>query len=223
MADGAAGLRDYLTAQNKAHPDARVSIKRVIGEGDLIAVHSNLILEPGTRGYSVLDLYRVDGRKIVEHWDTTQEVPATTASGNDMFSTLSQPQVSRPAPYAPTALNKQLVTDMYKQVFVGKDVTAFDRYIVDPYYQHNPGGANGIKAAKDGIAGMFAAFPDFHSDIFRVVAEGDLVVIQSRGTAMPGVAAGVFDIYRVQHGKVVEHWDIVQNVPSTSANDNSMF
>ncbi|MGW1208354.1 nuclear transport factor 2 family protein [Streptomyces sp. NPDC002499] len=80
-----------------------------------------------------------------------------------------------------------------------------------------------MQAAKDGIAGMFGAFPEFHSNIFRVIAEGDLVVIQSRGTFTPDMASGVFDIYRVQHGKVVEHWDIVQNVPSSSANDNSMF
>jgi predicted SnoaL-like aldol condensation-catalyzing enzyme len=131
--------------------------------------------------------------------------------------------VSRPDPFAPSALNKQLVTAMYSQVFVDKDVTAFDRYIVDPYYQHNPGFANGIQAAKDGIAGMFAAFPDFHSDIYRVIAEGDLVVIQSRGTFMPGLASAVFDIYRVRDRKVVEHWDIIQTVPATSANDNTMF
>ncbi|MFF5138161.1 ester cyclase [Streptomyces sp. NPDC013157] len=223
IADGPTGLRAYLTAQNAAHPDAYLSVKRVIAEGNLVAVHSNLVLDPGTRGYSVLDLYRLSGGKIVEHWDTTQEVPATTVSGNDMFSTLSSPQVSRPDPSAPTALNKQLVTDMYKQVFVDKDVTAFDRYVVDPYYQHNPGFANGIQAAKDGISGMFSAFPGFHSDTYRVIAEGDLVVLQSRGTFTSDMAQGVFDIYRVRNGKVVEHWDIVQNVPSTSSNDNSMF
>ncbi|MET9914833.1 ester cyclase [Streptomyces sp. NPDC006476] len=223
IADGQAGLRDYLTAQNATHPHSYVSVKRVIAEGDLVAAHSNLVLAPGTRGYAVLDLYRLSGGKIVEHWDTTQEVPATTVSGNDMFSTLSCPQVSRPAPYAPTTSNKQLVTDMYRQVFVDKDVTGFDRYIVDPYYQHNPGFANGIQAAKDGIAGMFSAFPDFRSDIFRVIAEGDLVVIQSRGTFTSDMVSGVFDIYRVRNGKVVEHWDIVQNVPATSANGNGMF
>ena len=112
---------------------------------------------------------------------------------------------------------------MYSQVFVDKDVTAFDRYIVDPYYQHNPGFANGIQAATVGIAGMFAAFPHFHSDIYRVIADGDLVLIQSRGTFMPGLASAVFDIYRVRDKKVVEHWDIIQTVPSTSANDNTMF
>ena len=112
---------------------------------------------------------------------------------------------------------------MYSQVFVDKDVTAFDRYIVDPYYQHNPGFANGIQAATVGIAGMFAAFPHFHSDIYRVIADGDLVLIQSRGTFMPGLASAVCDISRVRDKKGVEHWDIIQTVPSTSANDNTMF
>lgn len=223
IADGRAGLRAYLTTQNATYPHSYVSIKRVVGEDGLVAVHSNLVLERGTKGYAVLDLYRLVDGKIAEHWGTTQEVPATTVSGNDMFSTLSSPRVSRPNPVAPSALNERIVTAMYTRVFVDKDVTAFDRYIVDPYYQHNPGFANGIQAAKDGVAGMFAAFPDFHTDIFRVIAEGDLVVIQSRGTLMPGLASAVFDIYRVRGGKVVEHWDIIQTVPSASVNDNDMF
>lgn len=223
IADGPAGLRAYLTAQNAAYPHSAVSIKRVIGEGNLIAIHSNLVLEPGTKGYAVLDLYRVIGGKIAEHWDTTQQVPASTVSGNDMFATLSSPRVSRPDPHAPTALNKQIATAAYTQIFVDKDVTAFDRYFAGPYYQHNPDFANGIQSAKASIGGLLAAFPDFHDDIFRIIADGDLAVIQSRATYMPGVAAAIFDIYRIRGGKIVEHWDIVQTVPANSANNNTML
>jgi predicted SnoaL-like aldol condensation-catalyzing enzyme len=74
------------------------------------------------------------------------------------------------------------------------------------------------------IGGMFQQFPDFSSDIKRVIADDDLVVIhhhvkmtnEDRGTA-------VVDIFRVEDGKVIEHWDIIQEIAANPANDNTMF
>jgi len=62
-----------------------VTPKRVIAEGDLVAVHSHYIDTPGDRGRAVLDLFRVRGAKIVEHWNAEQDVPETAANDNTMF------------------------------------------------------------------------------------------------------------------------------------------
>jgi predicted SnoaL-like aldol condensation-catalyzing enzyme len=62
-----------------------VEPKRVIAEGDLVAVHSHYVDAPGERGRAVLDLFRVRDGKIVEHWDAAQDVPESSANGNTMF------------------------------------------------------------------------------------------------------------------------------------------
>ncbi|NUP30269.1 MAG: SnoaL-like domain-containing protein, partial [Streptomycetaceae bacterium] len=62
-----------------------VTPKRIIAEGDLVAVHSHYVNYPGDRGSAILDLFRVRNGKIVEHWDIIQAVPETSANGNGMF------------------------------------------------------------------------------------------------------------------------------------------
>lgn len=77
------GFVRWLTGEN---PHLRCEFKRMIGEGDLVAVHSHMIPAPGARGTAVMDIFRLDeGGKIVEHWDVLQEVPETAANSNSMF------------------------------------------------------------------------------------------------------------------------------------------
>jgi len=70
-------------AQN--FPDYRMETKRIIAEGDYVVLHSHLILKPGSRGMAIVDIFRLEKGKIVEHWDVVQEVPETTANNNTMF------------------------------------------------------------------------------------------------------------------------------------------
>ncbi|MFE7861363.1 hypothetical protein [Streptomyces sp. NPDC057403] len=65
---------------------------------------------------------------MAEHWDVIQNVPDSTASGNDMFSTLSSPQVSQPLDHRLTQANQELVTKAFDELMVHKDLTALDRY-----------------------------------------------------------------------------------------------
>jgi predicted SnoaL-like aldol condensation-catalyzing enzyme len=91
--DGTAALKNLGTALHRQFPHAEYGVKRVIAEGDLVLVHSHVVLTPGTRGNAVVDIFRFQDGKIAEHWDTVQNVPATTVNGNDMFSTLSSPRI----------------------------------------------------------------------------------------------------------------------------------
>jgi predicted SnoaL-like aldol condensation-catalyzing enzyme len=119
--------------------------------------------------------------------------------------------------------NKRLVVEFYRTVFVDKQVRAgFEKYAVEGYLQHNPLVPTGREAAIKLLSERIR--PEGITDIKRVIAEGDLVVlhVHSRGNAQDRGRA-VVDIFRVKDGKIVEHWDVIQAVPETAANDNTMF
>ncbi|WP_338681720.1 ester cyclase [Streptomyces acidiscabies] len=223
-ADGAAGLKALATSIHQQFPDARYNVKRVISQGDLVMLHSNVVLVPGTKGAAVIDIFRFQGGKIAEHWDVIQNVPDTTASGNDMFSTLSSPQVSQPLDHRLTQANEALVVKAFDELIVHKDLTALDRYWDAGYLQHNTQMQSGVPAAKAGLGGYFASAPQLTVTPKRVIAEGDLVAVHSDYVNYPGDrGTAILDLFRVRNGKIVEHWDIIQNVPETSANGNGMF
>jgi predicted SnoaL-like aldol condensation-catalyzing enzyme len=99
------------------------------------------------------------------------------------------------------------------------------RYVGPVYIQHNPQAADGAQAFIDFVKFYTGQNPQLHVDIKRVIAECDLVVTHSNIKTSPDVRGdAVADIFRIdKHGKIVEHWDVIQPVPETSANDNTMF
>ncbi len=123
------------------------------------------------------------------------------------------------------ASSKQAALEFFDKAFVqGKPAEAAQELMGATYTQHNPSVADGKETFVAAIGGMFEQFPEFSTEIKRVIAEDDLVAIhhhvkmteEDRGTA-------VVDIFRIENGKVVEHWDILQPVPEAPANDNTMF
>jgi predicted SnoaL-like aldol condensation-catalyzing enzyme len=121
--------------------------------------------------------------------------------------------------------NKQTVVAYYNLAFNDKQPEeAAAKYIGDRYIQHNPQAADGPEAFIGFVKGLAQQFPEASLEIKRVIAEGDLVVTHSLLRMAPddrGMA--VVDIFRLEDGKVVEHWDVLQPVPETAANDNTMF
>ena len=101
---------------------------------------------------------------------------------------------------------------------------AFERCVGATYTQHNPAVADGHDGLAEFVGNLFAEFPDFTTDVLRTVAEGDLVALHVRARRTPddpGVVSA--DIFRFDDGKIVEHWDVIQDIPETSANGNGML
>jgi predicted SnoaL-like aldol condensation-catalyzing enzyme len=122
--------------------------------------------------------------------------------------------------------NKATVVAYYTTAFNDQEPEeAVAKYGGPVYIQHNPQAADGFKAFIDFVNSFTAQFPQLHVDIKRVIAECDLVVTHSHLTLNPSDrGSAVADIFRLnREGKVVEHWDVIQAVPETSANDNTMF
>jgi predicted SnoaL-like aldol condensation-catalyzing enzyme len=120
--------------------------------------------------------------------------------------------------------NKKLVVAFYDASINNKDFAAASRYLGSQYKQHNPTARDGAEGLKAFIEFLKAKFPNQHGEIKQVIAEGDLVVLHvhsTRGDGTPGRA--IVDIFRVAGGKVVEHWDVIQDIPEKAANPNGMF
>lgn len=83
--DGVDGLRAYITAFLATFPDANGEICRVIGDGDLVAVHAHWTGLSGPHGDVTVDIFRVSDGKLVEHWDVSAPIPATSKNHNTVF------------------------------------------------------------------------------------------------------------------------------------------
>lgn len=100
---------------------------------------------------------------------------------------------------------------------------AFETYAREDYVQHNPLAGNGREAAI-ALVEQITATPGFKPSVKRIIAEGDWVVAHMHidfGAHAPGMA--VADIWRLQDGKLAEHWDVIQPIPAETASGNAMF
>ncbi|OTY16333.1 pyruvate kinase [Bacillus mycoides] len=120
--------------------------------------------------------------------------------------------------------NKKMVVDFYNEVFNKHNIDIIPKYVSEDYKQHNPFVTDGRKAFMDFFKEDFVKNPNSSAEIKRVVVEGDTVAlhVHSRTNSQDkGVA--IVDIFRINDGKIVEHWDVIQEIPSETANDNTMF
>jgi len=120
--------------------------------------------------------------------------------------------------------NKKAVIAFYDAAINQKDFEAAAKFIGPRYVQHNPRAADGPEGLRAFLAFLREKFPDHHSEIKRVFADGDYVILHVHRVPTPGArGAAIVDIFKLENGKVVEHWDVRQDVPEQAANSNTMF
>ena len=120
--------------------------------------------------------------------------------------------------------NKRTVLDFYDKGLNQKDFEAASRHFGNRYIQHNPNAADGPAGFRGFVQFLKDKFPQSRSEIKRTFAEGDYVIVHVHAVREPGTrGSAIIDIFRLENGKIVEHWDVAQPIPEKAANPNGMF
>lgn len=120
--------------------------------------------------------------------------------------------------------NRKMVKEFLVQLYDKKQVReAFERYVSADYIQHNPSAENGREAAISFFEGFLNTSAILMS-VKRMIVEDDMVAVHMHlqlDSDSPGFA--VIDVWRIDNGNIVEHWDVIQEVPKATVSGNSMF
>jgi predicted SnoaL-like aldol condensation-catalyzing enzyme len=120
--------------------------------------------------------------------------------------------------------NKKAVVEFYEKAINQKDFEAASKYLGPRYTQHNPNAADGPEGLKAFLGFLKEKFPASKSEIKRVFADGDYVILHVHAVREPGArGSAIIDIFKLENGRIVEHWDVVQPIPEKAANPNGMF
>lgn len=198
-----------------------VETHRVLTEGNLVVLH-NTYRNASAFGADTLvsfDVFRVEEGLVAEHWDNLQAPVGPNPSGHSMTDgAVEVTDLDK------TAQNKALVTTFVETVLAGGDASRITDFIsTERYTQHNPMIADGLDGlgaalgamAKEGITMVYTKTP-------LVVAQGNFVFTGSEGT-FGGKPTAFFDLFRVENGKIVEHWDVMSEIPADMAHENGKF
>ncbi|HCP65303.1 MAG TPA: hypothetical protein DIU09_12020 [Hyphomonadaceae bacterium] len=206
-----------------AHQESgiRCTIHRVICEGDLVVLHGTYENAQAFGGDTLVafDVFRVEDGKVVEHWDNLQPLVTQTASGHGMTEGAADIK-----DLDKTASNKALIEGFVREVLQGHAPEHVTDYISTTHYtQHNPLVADGL----DGLGAAMQAFAEAgqamtYARTPLIVAEGNFVFTASEGR-LGDVPTAFFDLFRIEDGKIVEHWDTLSTIPDDMPHSNGKF
>lgn len=220
--DGKAVLNSFITGSPTG---ITVTNHRAFTDGNYVVLHNTYggTWNNGTPQVA-FDVFRFENGLIVEHWDNLQDVsnPETDAvNGNT--------QVNGSTTITDTSLttsNKEVISNFTKDVLVGGSwITKAPSYFdtEGQYIQHSVGAPNGITW----FANFGDSFQYYDSQSPRFIhGEGNFVLIMSQGNEATGNGStAFFDLFRLENGKIIEHWDTQQTIPPTSewANTNGKW
>jgi predicted SnoaL-like aldol condensation-catalyzing enzyme len=218
--DGRDGLLAFVSAL-QASGGTAVTIHRKLTNGDYVALHSTY--GTGDARRVAFDVFRLEGGQLAEHWDALQAwvEPQATVSGNTLVGGPTE-VLDRGLTYE----NEVLVGDMVREVFVQGRYDRLAAYIGASYIQHDPAIDNGLDGTQAFLMALQAQPVEIgYTRSPLVVADGNFVLVGSEGYLGTRDDYTVFyDLYRVDAGKLVEHWDVIQAVDlSAVPHDNGLF
>lgn len=217
LPDGVAGIAGVVQSQPVGTFKAKVI--RACEDGDYVFTHTEYDFFGPKIGF---DLFRFENSLIVEHWDNLMPVRPPNQSGRTMTdgsTTIMD--------HERTAANKALVEEFFTANILNNAGT-FAHYLHPDLIQHNPDGADGLQ----GLAAMMEFFKSGantmrYDKIHKVLGEGNFVLLMSEGIYGPnsGAPTAFYDLFRVEGGLLVEHWDVLETIPPRAQwqNTNGKF
>lgn len=217
VADGLAGFGAVL--QNAPPQGFSAKVHRAFADGDYVVAHTEYDFFGLKAGF---DVFRFEDGLIVEHWDNLTETTQPNPSGRTQFD--GETQI---ADLEKTEANKDVVSGFLNNVLLGGQSDNITSYInPQKYIQHN-------SAVADGLDGFGAAMKYFaenglvmeYTKVHKVLGQGNMVLAMSEGKFGKGDHVAFYDLFRLENGLIVEHWDVIQNIPAKSEwkNQNGKF
>lgn len=216
VADGLAGFGALL--QTLPPNSAKVNTVRSFQDGDFVFTHTDYNFFGPKIGF---DIFRFEDGKIAEHWDNLQETAKPNPSGHTMIDGTTEIK-----DLDKTAANKTLVRSFVDDILVNGKMEKLSGYFDgDNYIQHNPN-------IPDQLSGLGKALGEWakqgitmkYDTIHKVLGEGNFVLVVSEGH-LAGKHNSFYDLFRVENGKIAEHWDVIEPIAAKEnwKNNNGKF
>jgi predicted SnoaL-like aldol condensation-catalyzing enzyme len=210
--EGLSGFGAFLGQIPKG--TARVDTFRLFQDGNLVFAHSEYSIFAAKVAF---DVFRFEDRKIVEHWDNIQaKSPNPNPSGHTMTDGQTEAR-----DLEKTEANKRLVRSFVEDIVNGRMEKLGGYFDGDRYTQHNPQIGDGLSGFRAGLKAMAENGVTMKYDhIRRVAGEGNFVLTVCEGQ-LGGKLVSFYDLFRVENGKLAEHWDVIQDIPPKDQWKNS--
>lgn len=217
VGDGLAGFGEVM--QHAPPQGFKAKVVRAFEDGDYVFTHTEYDFFGPKAAF---DVFRFEDGLIVEHWDNMIEVQAPNPSGHTQFDGATDITDKDK-----TAANKKTIRDFIEKVLLSHENDKITTYInPTKYIQHNP-------AVADGLEGFGAAMKYFaenglvmeYSKLHKILGEGNFVLAMSEGKFGKGEHTAFYDLFRLENGQIVEHWDVIAPIPPKPEwkNDNGKF
>jgi len=213
VGDGMAGLGVLFASLPKGA--TRVHTVRTFEDGDFVFVHTEYDFFGPKIGF---DVFRYEDGKIVEHWDNLQETAAKPSpSGHTMIDGPTQS-----TELDKTAANKALMHAYMDDIVFNRRREKFPVYFDGiNYIQHNPWVADQLTGLAAGLQALAKEGHAVHYDrVHKILGEGSFVLVIAEGT-FGGQSTAYYDLYRIENGKIAEHWDTLEAIPPREQWKNS--
>jgi len=215
--EGGEGLAALFKRLAKSSP--RVNIVRIFSDNDYVFAHTEYDFDTSRIGF---EIFRFEGDLTVEHWDNIQPRKGPNPSGHTMVGGPTEAtDLDR------TEYNREIVRPFVDKVLINGQLDQLEHYIDNECYtEHNPRIGHSLSTLRSALFDP-ASNGDItikYDKMHRILAEGNFVLTVCEGS-VNGVHSSFFDLFRVAHGKLAEHWDTTEEVPPRSEwkNDNGKF